>query len=98
MLLHLCLKLQHQQNTTTGSLFLLDPRYVMELKDIKTVYQSENVDTKTLFQLIMPKLYEYIMDAELAVKPKHPKDTSGQQPRVPILQSAASPCLALKLT
>ena len=41
----------------------LDPWYVMELKDIKTFHQSENVDTKTLFQKIMPKFYEYIMAA-----------------------------------
>ena len=42
---------------------LLDPRYVMELKDIKTFHQSENVDTKTIFQQIMPNLYDYIMAA-----------------------------------
>ena len=37
---------------------LLDPRYVMELKDIKTFHQSENVDTKKLVHKMMPKLYE----------------------------------------
>ena len=57
--------------------FLLDPRYVMELKDIKTFHQSENVDTKTLFQQIMPKLYEYIMDEELAVNPNTPNILVG---------------------
>ena len=40
----------------------LDPGYVMELKDIKTFHQSENVDTKTLVHHMMPKFYEYIMD------------------------------------
>ena len=29
---------------------LLDPWYVMEIKDINTFHQSENVDTKTLVQ------------------------------------------------
>ena len=37
---------------------LLDPRYVMALKDIKTFHQSENVDTKTLVQHMIPKFYE----------------------------------------
>ena len=50
----------------------MDPRYVMELKDIKTFYQSENVDTKTPVQKIMPKFYEYITDAELDVNPNTP--------------------------
>ena len=49
----------------------------MELKDIKTFHQSENVDTKTLFQQIMPKLYEYIMDAELAVNTNNPQIVVG---------------------
>ena len=40
----------------------LDPNYVMEFKDINTFHQSENVDTKTLSQQIMPKLYECIID------------------------------------
>ena len=47
----------------------LDPQYVMELKDIETFHQSENVDTKALIQQMMPKLYEYIMAAELEVEP-----------------------------
>ena len=37
---------------------LLDPQYVMELKDIKNFHYSENVDAKTLVQQMMPKLYE----------------------------------------
>ena len=41
----------------------LDPRYVMEIKDIKTFHQSENVNTKTLVQQMIPNLYGYIMDA-----------------------------------
>ena len=41
----------------------LDPRYVMEIKDIKTFHHSEDVDTKIIIQQIMPNLYEYIMDA-----------------------------------
>ena len=36
----------------------LDPRYVLELKDIKTFHQSENVDTKRLVQKMIPKCYE----------------------------------------
>ena len=51
----------------------LDPRYVMELKYINTFHQSENVDTKTPVQQIMPKFYEYIMAAELAVNPETPQ-------------------------
>ena len=49
---------------------LLDPRYVMEIKDIRNFYQSENVDTKKIVQRMMPKLYYYIMAAELSVNPK----------------------------
>ena len=41
----------------------LDPWYVMELKEIKNFHQSENVDTKTLVQKMMPKFCEYIMAA-----------------------------------
>ena len=36
----------------------LDPRYVMEIKDIKTFHHSEDVDTKTIFRHTIPKLYE----------------------------------------
>ena len=39
----------------------LDPRYVMEIKDIKTFHQIENVDNKIIVQNMMPKFYEYIM-------------------------------------
>ena len=39
----------------------LDPRYVMELTDIKTFHLSKNIDTKVLVQKMMPKFYEYIM-------------------------------------
>ena len=39
----------------------LDPWYVMELKDINTFHQSENVDTKTTFRSMIPKFYNYIM-------------------------------------
>ena len=35
----------------------LDPRYVMELKDIKTFHQIKNVDTKVLVQNMIPKFY-----------------------------------------
>ena len=41
----------------------LDPRYVMELTDIKSFHQSKNIDTKVLVQQMMPKFYEYIMSA-----------------------------------
>ena len=44
----------------------------MELMYIKTFHQIENVNTKTLFQQMMTKLYEYIMAAELAVNPNTP--------------------------
>ena len=44
----------------------LDPRYVVELKDIKTFHQSKNVDTKVIVQNMMPKFYEYIMAAEFS--------------------------------
>ena len=36
----------------------LDPRYVMELQDIKTFLQSKNIDTKVLVQKMMPNFYE----------------------------------------
>ena len=39
----------------------LEPRYVMAIKDIKTFYHSENVDTKTISQKMMTKVYAYIM-------------------------------------
>ena len=41
----------------------LDPRYVMELKDIKNFHQSKSIDTKVLVHKMMPKFYEYIMAA-----------------------------------
>ena len=44
----------------------------MELKDIKNFHQSKNIDTKVLVQKMMPKFYEYIMAAELAVHPNTP--------------------------
>ena len=50
----------------------LDPRYVMELTDIKNFHQSKNVDTKVLVHNMMPKFYEYIMAAELAVHTNTP--------------------------
>ena len=34
-----------------------DPRYVMELKDVKNFHQSKNIDTKVLVQKMMPNLY-----------------------------------------
>ena len=49
----------------------------MELKDIKTFYQSENVDTKTLFHQIMPKFYEHSMAAELAFNLNTPQILVG---------------------
>ena len=52
---------------------LLDPRYAIELKDIKTIHQSSNLDTKALVQKMMPKFYEYIMAAELDVHPNTPQ-------------------------
>ena len=42
------------------SLFL-DPRYVMEIKDIKHFHQSKNVGTKTIFYQMVPKFYDYII-------------------------------------
>ena len=51
---------------------LLDPRYVMDLTDIKNFHQSKNIDTKVLVKKIIPKLYEYIMAAELAFHPNTP--------------------------
>ena len=35
----------------------LDPRYVIELTDIKTFHQSKNIDTKVLVMMMMPKFY-----------------------------------------
>ena len=51
----------------------LDPQYVMELTDIETFHQSENIDTKVLVQKVIPKLYEYIIAAELVVHPHTPQ-------------------------
>ena len=51
----------------------LDPRYVMELKDIKTFHQSKNIDTKVLGQQMIPKFYEYTIAVELAVHPNTPQ-------------------------
>ena len=45
----------------------------MELKDIKNFHQSKNMDTKVRVQKIIPKFYEYIMVAELAVHPNTPQ-------------------------
>ena len=52
---------------------LLDPWYVMELKYIKTFHQSKHIYTKVLVQKMMPKFYEYIMAAELAVHTNTPQ-------------------------
>ena len=41
----------------------LDPRYVMELTDIKSFHQSKHIETKVLVQQMMPTFYEYIMAA-----------------------------------
>ena len=51
----------------------LEPRYVMELTDIKYFHQSKHIDTKVLVQQMIPKFYEYIMAAELAVHPNTPR-------------------------
>ena len=53
--------------------FFLDPRYFMELKDIKTSHQNKNMDIKVLVQKMMPKFDEYIMDEELYVHPNTPQ-------------------------
>ena len=53
------------------ALFLY-PRYVMELKYIKTFHRSKNIDTKVLVQKMIPKLYEYIMAAEISFHPNTP--------------------------
>ena len=45
----------------------------MEIKDIKTFHQSENMDTKALVQQMMPKFYEYIMAVEPSVHPNTPQ-------------------------
>ena len=50
----------------------LNPRYVMELMDIKSFHQSKHIDNKVLVQQMTPKLYEYIMAAELAFHPNTP--------------------------
>ena len=50
----------------------LDPRYVMELTDIKSFHQSKHIDTKVFVQQMMPKFYEYIMAAELAIHTNTP--------------------------
>ena len=56
-----------------------DPWYVMEIKDIKYFQQSENMDTKTRVQQMMPKFYEYIMATELAVNPYTPQILVGNK-------------------
>ena len=56
----------------------LNPRYVMELKDIKTFHQSKNIDNKVLVQPMMPKFYEYIMSEELAVHTNTPHTVVGK--------------------
>ena len=48
---------------------LLDPRYFMDIKDIKTFHQSKNIDTKVLVHKMMPKLYEHIMAEEISWYP-----------------------------
>ena len=45
----------------------------MELKDIKNFHQSKNIDTKLLVQKMLPKLYEYIIAAEISVHPNTPQ-------------------------
>ena len=52
---------------------LLNPWYVMELKDINNFHQSETVDTKKIVQNMITKFYDYFMDSELAVNPNTQK-------------------------
>ena len=49
----------------------------MELKDIKTFHQSENLGTKKTVHQMMPKFYDYIMAAELSVNPRTPQILVG---------------------
>ena len=51
----------------------------MELNDIKTFHQSENVDTKTIVQQMMPNVYGYIMAAKLAVNQNTPQILVGNK-------------------
>ena len=44
----------------------------MDLKDIKIFHKNKYVDTKVLAQKMIPKFYEYIIAAELAVHTKNP--------------------------
>ena len=71
MSLRRCFKFQNKKKHYWFALFL-DPRYVMELTDIKTFHQSKNIDTKVLAQMMTPKFYEYIMAEEIAVHPNTP--------------------------
>ena len=50
----------------------------MEIKDTKTFYQSENMDTKKLVQQMITKFYEYIMSAELSVYTNTPQILVGK--------------------
>ena len=69
----------------------LDPRYVMELKDIKTFNQSENMDTKILVQQMMPKFLEYIMAEIFSVNPNTPQIlVTWSSPRRPLFLHAPS--------
>ena len=49
----------------------------MELNDIKTFHQSENVDTKTIVHQMMPKFYDSIMTEELAFGTNTPQILMG---------------------
>ena len=45
---------------------MLDPSYVNEFTDVRKLHEIETVDTRTVFNEIMPKFYYCIVAAELA--------------------------------
>ena len=48
---------------------ILNPRYVIQLTDIRKLHKIKTVGTRTFINEIMPKFYYYIVAAELVENP-----------------------------
>ena len=89
------LQIPPPKNTTTSLLFSCTHGMSLILKISR---QSKNVDTKVLVQNMMTKLYEYIMDAELAVNPNTPHILVGNNQESLYFNTRLHPVWGSKLT
>ena len=48
---------------------MLDPQYANELIDVRKLHKIETFDTRTTINEMIPNLYDYIVEIELAGNP-----------------------------